>query len=204
MEASFGYFQKAKPNSLISNPNLIDCYSSGLIAATLMKYSQHLLQGRTNGLSVLHDASHLSRNEQILMRNEWHYELWPDPRSFHVQFQLHYDEKGFFSTDWLVLCCAAEFVSMSDLLFWRKHPLGWVGGRIGNTRSFWACTWQNWVGACRAISRPHLGQGVLSSLFLRNGFIAFPFPVSLAPYYVTGILSTQFYVPSCCEGVIRK
>lgn len=125
------------------------------------------------------------------MRNEWHHELWPDPRSSHIQFQLQYDKKGFISTDWLGFCHAAEFVLLPGLVFCRKHALRWVGGRTGSTRSFWVCTWQNWVGAHRATSRPHLSQGVLSALFLYNDFNT-PFSLSLAPYSVGGRLTRYF------------
>ena len=212
MEASFGYFQKVKPNSLILNPNLIDCYSSGLIAATLTKYSQHLLQGRTCGLSLYCMMPLLSRDEQILMRNGWHYELWPAPRSFHLQCPLNYDEKGvffFFTADWLSFCCAEVCCCWVCTDVWSlilEQTSSWVGGREDWEHQKFLSVYLAELGRStqsRKQTPPYPGAVVLT--FSATALRSPPFPLSLAPYCGTEMdWVLHFCVPSCWEGGVRK
>lgn len=179
MEASFGYFQKVKPNSLILNPNSIDCYSSGLIAATLMKYSQHLLQGRTDGIFILRDASIVNKwanpNEKWVMLwvMTWS-QVFPCTVSMYTCTMI----RGSF-LDPLGFCCAAGF--FTDVC---SHILETTSCQVD--RKDWKH--QKFLGVCLAElggstqshSSPQLSPGVVSSLFLCNGFMfpSFPFVLS--------------------------
>lgn len=91
------------------------------------------------------------------------------------------------------------FLLMSALIFWRQHPPRWIG-RTGNTRSFWACTWQSWVGALRAIAAPTLAQGCCLPYFSVMALCSPPFPLSSAPYGVAGTLARYFSFMSPLVG----